>query len=163
MGKALRYVGLIVVGLVVLAAILGAAYYQQDIATFIRLEGWNSGGAEQAVREFIKKGHAGDPGAGRLLDTAFVKPVEQKGKLTAVQHPGAGGPVTVPLSRVVPAGEAKAVASRIKYKKGAYEVAVQYPNGQWAAFDVGRVEGVWKINAVPDSLSPTQPKPQPWD
>jgi hypothetical protein len=154
-------VGLAVFALVALAGIAGGAYYQADIGTYWRLQGWNSGAAEAFTKDWIRQAHAG--AGAEALASGLLKPVQAGGKLTGIQKAGATGPVTVPIRRIVPAAEAKSVASRIKFKAGAYEIAVQYPNGKWAAFGVTRSNGKFQIASVPDDLTGEKPQPQPWD
>jgi len=73
------------------------------------------------------------------------------------------GPVLVKVSKIIPEGTFKDFHVRIKNRSGVFQADVQYPNGQWAPFDVDRVQGALRIRSVPDVLSPTQPPVQPWD
>jgi len=154
-------VGLGVFAVVVLGAISAGAYYQADIETYFKLQGWNSGAAETFTREWVGKAHKGE--GKEDIGGAILKPVEKGGRLTGVQTQGATGPVTVPIRKIVPAAEVKSTASRIKYKAQVYEVAVEYPNGKWAAFGVDRRNGRFQVVAVPDDLTGEKPQPQPWD
>jgi len=97
------------------------------------------------------------------LDPAWAQPVIEGGKLVGVRHSGAHGPEVSRLKPVLPAGTVQACAVRIRNRTGLFQADVQFPNGQWAAFDVDRVKGALRIHSVPDKLSPTQPQPQSWD
>jgi hypothetical protein len=152
-----RYLGLALAGTGILAVILAGAYYQQDIATFIRLQGWKSGEAETVVRSFIRAVHRHDASAQNLLDTGSVQPILQKDKLVAVRVPGAGRPVEVPLSRIVPTDSLQALHSSINYRAGTFHVEAQYSDGRWALFGLDRANNELKIVSISAALSNSRP------
>lgn len=155
--------GLVVVTIVLIAVVLGGAFYQQEIMNYWRLQGWDPGAVRQFMERFVREGHDGQASAGELLDPAWVKPSLAGGKLVGIIHSGAHGPVTVPLKVIVPDGTIKDCRARIKNRSGVFQADVQFPNGQWGQYDVDRVKGALRIRTVPDALSSTQPQPQPWD
>jgi hypothetical protein len=118
---------------------------------------------KETMERFVREGYDGQPSAGDLLDPAWAHPVIEGGKLVGVSQSGARGPVTTPLKTLFPEGTVKDCVVRIKNRSGVFQADVQFPNGQWGQFDVDRVQGALRIRTVPDALSPTQPKPQPWD
>lgn len=156
-------VGLVVVALVLIGLVFAAAYYQQELLTYWKLQGWDTGAVKQTMERFIREAHEGNPSAGELLDPAWAEPVVENGKLIGVRHSSALGPTVTRLSNVIPEPSIKACNVRIKNKSGVYQADVQYPNGKWAPFDVDRVHGKLRIRTVPDALSPSQPPRQPWD
>jgi hypothetical protein len=160
--------GVIVLGVVLLALVLGAGYYQQEILTYYRLQGWDTGAVRQAMERFVRESNEGNPAAADLLDPAWVKPDIQNGKLTGViqssgSTTGALGPYTTTTKTYAPEPTIKDFQVRVKHRSKVFQADVQYPNGQWAPFDVDRVNGALRIRQVPDKLSPTKPPRQPWD
>jgi hypothetical protein len=158
----------IVVGVVLAALVLGAAYYQQELFNYWRLQGWDTGAVRQTVERFIQEAHAGQPSAAELLDPAWVKPDIEDGKLVSVTQSagsstGVLGPYKTQVETFIPEPTIKEINVRIKNRSGVYQVDVGYPNGQWAKFDVDRVQGALRIRSVPDALSPTKPQPQAWE
>jgi hypothetical protein len=161
-GKASR-VGVVVFGVVLLVLVMAGAYYQQELLTYWRLQGWDTASVRQTMERFIQQAHEGNPAAGELLDPAWAQPSVENGKFVGVTQSGARGPVVTRVDRFIPDPSIKDFGARIKHKSGVFQADVQYSNGQWAQFDVGRVQGALRIRSVPDTLSPTRPPVQPWD
>lgn len=160
--------GVIVVGVVLLGLVSAAAFYQQELLTYVRLQGWDTGAVKQSMERFVREAYDGQPSAGELLDPAWVKPSIEDGKLVGViqsagSTTGALGPYTTPVTTFAPEGTIKDCAVRIKHRSKVFQADVQYPNGQWAQFDVDRVQGELRIRLVPDALSPNRPQRQSWD
>jgi len=163
-GKSKRsYGAAVALGGVLLAAVVGAAYYQEELLTYWRLHGWDTGAVKQTMQRFVQEAYDGQPSAGELLDPAWAHPVVKDGKLVSVSQSGARGPTETSVRAFSPDRSIKDCAVRIKNKSGVFQADVQFPNGQWGQFDVDRVHGALRIRSVPDALSSTQPQPQPWD
>lgn len=161
------YVGLAAVAIVLLLAVVAAAYNQRELANYWGLQGWNPGAVKAVVTTFVREAYSGDPAAAALLvgkaQPGWADPIMEGGKLVGSQHSGAHGPVTVHLKNVIPSPEVKQCRLRIKNRSAAWQADVEFPNGKWGAFDVERVNGALRIRSVPDALSPSQPPVQPWD
>jgi hypothetical protein len=155
--------GVIAVGVVLLALVLVAGYYQQELLTYWRLRGWDTGAVRQTMERFVREAYDGQPSAGDLLDPAWAKPAIEGGKLVGVTQSGARGPTVTRVKAFIPDPTIKDLGVRIKNRSGVFQADVQYPNGQWAQFDVDRVQDALRIRSVPDALSPTRPPRQPWD
>jgi len=156
---------LIAVVVVLFALVLAAGYYQEELFSFWRLRGWDTGAVKQTTERFVREAYAGQPSAGDLLDPAWCQPVVEGGKLVGVRHqvPGALGPTVTRFNALFPVGEVKDCRVRIKNKAGVFEADVQFPDGRWGQFNVARIGGGLRIRSVPGALSSTQPQPQPWD
>ena len=161
--KPLHTVLAVILGVVVLALILGGAYYQNDISTYVRLQAWDEAGVKSFVRDFVAKTHARDPAVEGMLDNRFLKAGIKGKKLATISHPSAGGPLPVAVGKFVPAKDVEEILIRVKYKAGEFEAAVKYPSGRWAAFGVARSDSGLKISKIPDDLSDSRPQPQVWD
>ena len=161
-GKQVRgdLIAIIVVALVLICL---AAMYQQNLYNFWRLQGWNQGAVKQTMEQFVKAAYDGDVSGGELLDPGWGKPVMENGKFVGFSQPGARGPVTTKFRSLFPDGTVKDCKVRIKDRSGYYQADVQFSNGQWAPFDVNRVNGALRVRTVPEALSPKQPPVQPWD
>lgn len=155
--------GAIALFVVLLALVAGAAWKQEELSNYWRLQGWNTGAVKETMERFVREAYDGQPSAGDLLDPDWAQPVIVGGRLVGVRHSGAHGPEVAQLKPLLPAATVKDCAVRIKNKSGVYQADVQFPNGQWGQFDVSRVKGALRIRSVPEKLSPTQPQPQPWD
>jgi len=155
--------GLVVVTIVLVALVVAAANYQQELLTYWRLQGWDTGAVKKMLERFVRESHDGQASAGELLDPKWAKPSIEGGKFVGVVQPGALGPHVVRVPTYSSDGTIKDCGVRIKNKSGVFQADVQYPDGQWAQFDVDRVHGALRIRSVPDALSPTRPQPQSWD
>jgi hypothetical protein len=159
--------GIIVIAVVLFALVMAAAFYQQELLTYMQLQGWNTGAVKQTVERFVKEAHAGQPSAGDLFDPAWGKPEIKDGKFVGIiqntSPSGALGPTLARADNFAPDSTIKEMQVRIKNKSKVFQVDVQYPNGKWASFDVDRIKGVLRIRSVPETLSPTKPQVQPWD
>jgi len=155
--------GAIVVAVVLLGLVVAAAFYQQELTNYWKLQGWNSGAVKQVMERFVREAHEGQASAGDLLDRAWGEPVLEGGKFVGVRTSGALGPHVIRVTSFIPDGQIKDFGTRIKNRSGVYQADVQFPNGQWAQFDVDRVQGELRIRSVPDALSPNRPQPQSWD
>jgi hypothetical protein len=153
----------IVLGIVLLAVVGGAAFYQQELLNYYRLQGWNTGAVKQTMERFVREANEGKASAGELLDPAFAQPKVEGDKFVGVTQSSARGPSTTPVKTFAPEATIKDCEVRIKNRSGVFQADVQYPNGQWAPFDVDRINGALRIRSVPDALSPTRPPVQPWD
>lgn len=153
-------------GVILIAAVgvvVAAAYYQQELSNYWRLQGWDPGAVKQTMDRFVREGHDGQPSAGDLLDPKWGEPVVESGKFVGVRHSGALGPHVTRVTTMLPGAEMKDFSVRIKNKSGVFQADVQFSNGLWGQFDVDRVNGALRIRTVPDALSSTRPQPQPWD
>lgn len=161
------YVALAVFAVVLIGAVTAAAYNQQEISNYWRLQGWNPAPVKQTVETFVKGAYSGDPAAADLVvgkaNPGLCDPVIEGGRFVAIKHPGGQGPVTVRLRPLLPSGDVKSCHVRIKNRSGVWQADVEFPNGKWGAFDVERANGALRIRSVPDTLSDTEPPVQPWD
>jgi hypothetical protein len=155
--------GAIVVAVIMITLLVLAAWKQEELSNYWRLHGWDKGAVRETMEQFVREAHEGQPSAGNLLDPAWAQPKLEGGKLVGVTQSGAHGPTVARVQTFLPEGSIKDCAVRIKNRSGVFQADVQFPNGQWASFDVDRVKGALRIRSVPDRLSPTQPQPQPWD
>lgn len=155
--------GVIVVGVVLLALVMAVAYYQQELLTYWRLKGWDTGAVRQTMERFVREAHDRQASAGELLDPAWAQPAIEGGKFVGVTQSSARGPSVTRVESFIVDRTIKDCGVRIKNKSGTFQADVQYPNGQWAKFDVDRVNGALRIRSVPDALSPDRPTQQPWD
>jgi hypothetical protein len=155
--------GVIVLAIVLLGLVFAGAYYQQELLTYWRLQGWDTAAVRRTMERFVSEAHAGNPSAGELLDPAWCQPSIEGGKFVGVRHTSALGPTVTRVRTIIPEPSIQACNVRIKNKSGVFQADVQYPNGQWAPFDVDRVRGALRIRTVPDALSSSQPQRQPWD
>jgi hypothetical protein len=163
-GKSRRgYGGAIAIAVVLSALVVVAAYYGEELSNYWKLQGWNTGAVRETVERFVREAHDGQPSAAQLLDPKMVQPKIEGGKFVGVIQSGAHGPETTRVQDCVPEGSIKDFAVRIKNRSGLFQADVQYPNGQWARFDVDRVQGALRIHEVSRHLTSTQPAVQPWD
>src|SRR4051794_33795576 len=74
------HAGIIVLAIVLLGLVVAAAYYQQEISNYMRLQGWDTAAVRQTMERFVREAHEGQSSAGELLDTTWVQPVVEGGK-----------------------------------------------------------------------------------
>ena len=158
-----KYGAVIAVSVVLLALVMAAAYYREELSNYWRLRGWDTGAVRQTMERFVREAYEGQPSAGELLDPTWAQPAIEDGKFVGVSQSSARGPTVTRVEAFIPDPTIKDCGVRIKNKSGVFQADVQYPNGQWAQFDVDRVQGALRIRSVPDALSPTRPQRQPWD
>jgi len=153
----------IALAVVLLVPVMAAAFYWQELSIYWRLRGWDTAAVRQTMERFVREAHDGQPSAGDLLDPAWAHPTLESGKFVGVSQSSARGPQTTRVTAFIPDRTIKDCAARIKYRSGVFQADVQYPNGQWAEFDVDRVQGALRIRKVSPSLTATRPPVQPWD
>jgi len=144
---------LVVAAVVVLAVVLGGAYYQEDLSTYFHLHAWDSASAEKVVRDFVGKVNAGDASAANDLDGERAKAVMSGSKMKAVNHHGAMGRADTPLDQIVPKADIKSTSTRIRARSQLFGIDVEYTDGHWAQFAVDRTSAGYKIVDVSLGLS----------
>jgi len=163
MPKLVRFFLLSVLGAGLLGLILAGAYYQQDLTVYYRLQAWDQKTVDRFTRDFLQAAYSGDPATERFLDPQWVQPIKKGDRVTGLSHSGAMGPSKTPVRKIIPTEAVKSIGIRVKYKVGEYEAAVEYPDGKWAVFGIGRSQKGLQITKVPDQLTNSRPQPQPWD
>src|SRR5262245_34772844 len=110
--------GIIALALVLVALVVGAAYYQEELSNYWRLRGWDSGAVRQTMERFVREAYDGQPSAGELLNPSWAQPKLEGGKFIGVTQSSARGPSVTRVQAFVPDRSIKACSVRIKNRSG---------------------------------------------
>lgn len=148
-GKDALILGTVLVVGVGAVAVFG--FYQEEVKTFFRLEGWNLSPVSEATRQFV---HAAASGDGEKVsamvspDSQTVQVARENGKITGLMVPAYGGPRRVTLKQVAPSenpeiGPPKLVA----LNGGAVSETVTFPSH---TMDISwdKTASGWKITTL---------------
>lgn len=106
---------------VVLGGMGAAAFYQEEVGGFIKLQGWNTGPVSDATREFVKAAAAGDGvKVDRMLaqDARELRPVRGPKGVAAFMITAYGGAKKKTLKELCPTSDAKLSAPKLVFMEG---------------------------------------------
>jgi hypothetical protein len=145
-----RRAGEITFVLVIVLAIIGAAYFQEEIGYFFRLQAWSPGKPAQTVVQFLRAGRAGrQEEADRCIDVNLFHPLQQNGRLAGYQMGTTIGNLEYPFHDLVGPGEIHPTHSELIFKEdGAAMVTVPDPAGHPIDYRLKMQGGAWKITEI---------------
>ncbi|MGV3725044.1 MAG: hypothetical protein ACO1SX_29440 [Actinomycetota bacterium] len=151
MNKKLNPVVIVVAVVVLLAGMGAAAFYQEEVAGFIRLQGWNTGPVTEASQQFIKAAASKD---GKKVATflaqgaPLLEPVSGPGGITAFKIGDYGGPKRRALKEMCPSDSPKLSSPKLVFLDGgSAQVEATYPNHRLQMTWDRKPEG-WKLIAL---------------
>jgi hypothetical protein len=142
--------GLVAFLVVMVALIVGAAYYQEELTFFFSLRAWDRQAPAHTVATFLKAGAAGDKeGADRCLDVSQFEPLQEGGKFVGYQVPTTVGRLQYRFNELSGSGEPRAEKSEFIFKgRGAAMVTVPDAAGRPIDYRLAMQEGGWKITEI---------------
>lgn len=136
----------------VVGAIGGAAFYQDEVGGFVRLQGWNTGPVTQATREFIQAAAAkdGERVAGMLAtDAPTLQPVKKGNSVSAFMVGAYGGPKRITLKELCPTDSPQLKSPKLVFLEGgSVLVDAEYPGGHTVTLRWDRKDEGWKVIEV---------------
>lgn len=167
-----RYAEYIII-LFIFGGIVLAAFYQEQITSFIALRRWDSGGPARQVTNFLTALQKGDEAAATSLfepNTSY-KPLKKDGKWDGYFIVTQAGKMVFTLEESTPKGEIKDLKTEFNLQgKGSALVSAPDAKGKMVDFRLEVINGEWKITemrgGVPDKApaAPTKkmtPPPMP--
>lgn len=133
---------------VVLAVVVLAAMYQEQLSAYIRLRMWDQAAPGRAVEQMLTAGRNGDQQTvRRLLGTQDYKDlVDEQGKWRGLFMVTQAGTLDFYMDELAPAGEIKAKETEFfTIGKGHAEVRVPDSTGKLVKYRVEIVDGEWKV------------------
>jgi hypothetical protein len=131
MNKAVQSILMVGVAVVALGAIGGAAFYQEEVGGYIRLQGWNLAPVTEASKQFVQAAAAND---GKKVASLLAKDSSQLSAetgasgVTAFRIGDYGGPKRHSLKALCPTPSPKLSAPKLVYLDGATaRVEAAYP------------------------------------
>ncbi len=136
---------------VVLAVVVLAAMYQEQLSSYIRLKMWDKGAPGRAVEQMLTAGKNGDQQTvRRLLGTEDYKDLtDSSGKWRGLFMVTQAGTLDFYMEDLAPAGEIK--AKEVEFftiGKGHAEVRVPDSAGKLVKYRVEIVDGEWKVTEI---------------
>lgn len=155
--------GKAILAVVVLAAGAGAAaYWQEELSGFIALQGWDRESPKRVVRDFIRTAHASDNASieNALARNQFTLERASNGQVKTIKYQSINGQRTASPKELVPAGEPKEVDLVIRRlgDRVFYSAVVQFANGKWGVLRVERLDGSFRITALPEVFDEKRPQ-----
>jgi hypothetical protein len=135
---------------ILIALIVGAAYFQEEIGYFFQLQAWNPGKPAQTVVSFLKAGSEGKKEeADRCIDTNLFHPLEQEGKFVGYQMGTTVGTQEYRFSELAGPGEIHPTKSELVFKgNGAAMVTVPDAAGSPTDYRLTMQGGSWQISEI---------------
>jgi hypothetical protein len=145
-----RRAGEIAFILVIVLAIAGAAYFQEEIGYFFRLQAWSPGKPTQTVVQFLQAGREGrQDAADRCIDVNLFHPLQENGRLAGYQLGTTIGNLEYPFRELVGPGEIRPTHSELIFKEdGAAMVTVPDASGHPIDYRLKMQGGTWKITEI---------------
>lgn len=136
-------------GIVVLivAAVVGAAAFQEQLGYFFRLRAWDKDAPGHVVSSFLKAGS--EPEATKHLGTADIKPLEKDGKWIGYMMITNAGTLEYVMSELAPKDANTKPESELEYV-GAGAAIVKMPDskGKPIAYRLIMTPAGWKISEI---------------
>lgn len=121
----------VVLILLLVGGIAGAAFYQDEVGGFIRLQGWNTGPITDASKQFIQAAAQNDGQKVAALlakDSGRLEPESGPNGVRAFKIGDYGGPKRRTLKEMCPSDSPKLSRPRLIFLEGgAAEVEARYP------------------------------------
>jgi hypothetical protein len=135
---------------ILIALIIGAAYFQEEIGYFFQLQAWNPGKPAETVVSFLKAGREGKKAeADRYVDGNLFHPLEQAGKFVGYQMGTTIGSLEYRFSELAGSGEIHPTRSELVFKgNGAAMVTVPDASGSPTEYRLVMQGGSWQISEI---------------
>ena len=118
--------------LVIFGVIVGAAFFQESIASFFSLKLWDKGAPSRSVEQFLAAGKKGDKVAAQsFIGAKELQELNKDGKWRGYFMVSQAGTLEFDMAELAPQGEPKASEPEfITVGKGAAEVTAPSNNGK---------------------------------
>jgi hypothetical protein len=148
--------GLYIVLAVLTAAVVAAAYFQEQLGYVFQLRMWDRGAPTRTVVEFLSAVKKGDQtGATSLLEIEGVQPLEEDSKWVGFRYVAQNTPFQVRLSDITPPGEPAATRTELLFKgRGAARVFAPGKDGASVRYRLVVSGGRWKITEIDSPARP---------
>lgn len=152
MAKPIKPVVAVAVIVAVLGAVGAAAFYQDEVTGFVRLQGWNTAPITHATQEFVQAASKSD-GARVASLVAFgvrgIDPVRKGDKVVAFMVGAYGGPKRRSLRELCPNDQPQIASPKLVYLDGgSAEVDVTYPGKHTLKLNWDLKPDGWKLVKV---------------
>ena len=152
-GKGVRDV-VIIAALVVVGfgAVAAAGFYQDELRSFFRLQGWDMRPVTEATRQFLQAAarEDGDRVAAMLAPGAqTIETVQEDGRVTGVKVADYGGPRTVPLKELAPSENPEISApTLVAVDGGSVSLVARFPGSHSLQMLWDRSPDGWKVKDI---------------
>jgi len=145
-----RRAGEIVFVAVIAMAMVGAAFFQEEIRYFFQLQAWNPGKPAQTVTHFLEAGREGrQEETDRSIDVNLFHPLQERGRFIGYQMGTTIGSLEYPFRELVGPGEIRPTHSELVFKgNGAAMVTVPDAGGKPIDYRLEVRNGSWKITEI---------------
>jgi len=158
-------VGELVGVIVIIGVIVGAAFFQESIASFFSLKLWDKGAPSRTIEQFLAAGKKGDKAATQaFVGAKELQELNKDGKWRGYFMVSQAGTLEFDMAELAPQGEPKASAPEfITIGKGAAEVTAPNSTGKPVKYRLEMIGGSWKIMEILAGrvATPRAPAPAP--
>jgi hypothetical protein len=143
-------VALIVLVLVAILAVVGIAWYQEQIYYYFTLQGWDKAAPARSVSEFLTAGLNGDKArAESYLGSDSFKPLEKNGKWVGYSITTMAGTLEYHFKELAAGPNPQPTATEFTYTgKGAATVTLPDTKGKPVRYRLERAGGQWRITEI---------------
>lgn len=136
--------------LVIIALIVGAAYFQEPIGYYASMHQWDKGAPGKAVSAFLAAGKRGDQkAADSWLGSGDYHPLTRNGRWLGYFVATPAGKLDFDFSELAPATETQAIETEfIEKGPGIARVTMPDSKGQPVAYRLEMRDGGWKIMEI---------------
>jgi hypothetical protein len=145
-----RRTGEIVFVLVIVLAIVAAAFFQEEIHYFLQLQAWNPGRPGQTVVQFLRAGREGKQDeTDRCVDVNLFHPLREGSRFVGYQMATTIGNLEYRFRELAGPGEIHATHGELVFKgEGAAMVTVPDATGRPVDYRLAMQHGSWKITEI---------------
>ena len=150
--------GVYIVAAVLIAAVVAAAGFQEELGYFFQLRMWDQGAPARAVDQFLAAVKKGDQQeASRFLAIeGGARPVEKDGKWVGYSYVAQNLPYEIHLADITPPGDSRAGSPEFILKgRGAATVMAPGKSGEPVKYRLEVVGGDWRITEIGSATRPS--------
>lgn len=134
---------------VFIAVLMGAAYFQEDVASYLRLKMWDSAAPGRTVLEFLEAGRKGDKATtDRLLVSGGYQTVTRNGKWAGYSVTAMPGTMEFIFEDLSPSDRRVLATEFTRLGKGSATVTVPNAKGQPTKYRLEMTDNGWKITDI---------------
>lgn len=150
--KAKDYLIAALLVLVVGGGIAAGGFFQDEITSYVRLQGWNLSPVVEANRKFLRAAASGDSAQVEALiakNAPHLRPVRKNGKIHAFMIGDYGDPIERPLKVMAPSAEPVVSSPRMVYLEGGtVQIQATYAGSHALQLSWDRMTEGWRLKAI---------------
>jgi hypothetical protein len=143
-------VGDVIVVLLIVGALVGAGFYQEQIQYFFKLKMWDQAAPAQAVKALVAAIQARDQQkASAFIGGTEIKPLTRAGKWAGYHIDGLGFKNDMEFADLVPEGAPETTAPEFTFAEGGgAQLRIKNSRAQRVLYALKMQDGDWKVVTI---------------